>query len=139
MALVGGTSGKPQERRSAIRSLAAINEHFAELQDTLGTAMRHAALLAGEPGTTFLKILSFYEKAGVLESVASWQLCRTTCNLAAHDYETDYTEIAEHFNSLHTLIPRLYGDAERFLSYCQDALGALPIHGDFVNDFSNVQ
>lgn len=117
-------------------SMAAINERFAKLQDTLGAAMRHAILLAGEAGDTFLKILSFYEKAGVLESIASWQLCRTTRNLAAHDYETDYAEIAEHFNSLHALIPRVYGDAARFLHYCQDTLGVLPMHGDFADDFS---
>lgn len=117
-------------------ALAAINERFAKLQDTLGAAMRHAILLAGEPGDTFLKVLSFYEKAGVLESVASWQLCRTTRNLAAHDYGTDYTEIAEHFNSLHTLIPRLYEDAGRFLRYCRDVLDVKPISEDFADDFS---
>lgn len=39
-------------------SLAATNERFAKLQDTLGAAMRHTALLAGEPGDTFLKVLS---------------------------------------------------------------------------------
>jgi len=39
-------------------SLAAINERFAKLQDTLGASMRHAVLLAGEPGDTFLRRLS---------------------------------------------------------------------------------
>lgn len=119
-------------------SLAAVNERFAKLQDTLGAAMRHAALLAGEPGETFLKVLSFYEKVGVLESVASWQLCRTTRNLAAHDYETDYAEIAGHFNSLHGLISHLYVDAGRFLLYCRDTLGVMPISGDFADDFSTI-
>ncbi len=123
---------------SLFESLAAINERFAKLQDTLGAAMRHAVLLAGEPGDTFLKVLSFFEKAGVLESVASWQLCRTTRNLAAHDYEIEYTDIVEHFNSLHALIPRLYADAARFLRYCQDTFGVLPSHGDFDDDFSTV-
>lgn len=36
-------------------SLAAINERFAKLQDTLGAAMRHAALLMSEPTESFLK------------------------------------------------------------------------------------
>ncbi len=119
-------------------SLAAINERFAKLQDTLGAAMRHAAFLAGESADTFLKVLSFYEKAGVLESVSSWQLCRTTRNLAAHDYEIDYEEIAGHFNSLHTLIPQLFGDAARFLDYCRDALGVFPKQGDFAKEFSSI-
>lgn len=119
-------------------SLAAINERFAKLQDTLGAAMRHAALLAGESGDTFLRILAFYEKVGVLDSVFGWQLCRTTRNLAAHDYETDYAGIAEHFNTLHALIPKLYGNAARFLSYCQENLGILPAHGDFADEFSAI-
>jgi hypothetical protein len=64
-------------------SLAAINERFAKLQDTLGAAMRHAVLLAGERADTFLRVLAFYEKIGVIESVAAWQLCRTVRYLAA--------------------------------------------------------
>jgi len=43
-------------------AMAAINERFAKLQDTLGAAMRHACILAGEPTNSFLKVLSFYEK-----------------------------------------------------------------------------
>jgi hypothetical protein len=116
-------------------TLSSTNERFAKLQDTLGAAMRHAALLAGEPGDTFLKVLSFYEKVGVLESIAAWQLCRTTRNLAAHDYETDYAEIAAHFNSLHDLTPVLYANAARFLGYCRESLSVAPSRGDFAEDF----
>lgn len=119
-------------------SLAAINERFAKLQDTLGAAMRHGSILAGESGDTFLKTLSFYEKIGVLESVSSWQLCRTTRNLAAHDYETEYVEIADHFNSLHELTPLLYGAAYRFAVYCQTVLGVEPKHGTFLKDFKTI-
>ncbi len=82
-------------------SLAAINERFAKLQDTLGAAMRHSLVLSGEPGETFLKVLAFYDKAGVIDSVSVWQLCRATRNLAAHDYGTDYAEVAEHFTAPH--------------------------------------
>ncbi|OAI09654.1 hypothetical protein A1359_18745 [Methylomonas lenta] len=39
-------------------AMAAINERFAKLQDTLGAAMRHASILAGEPSDSFLKMLS---------------------------------------------------------------------------------
>lgn len=119
-------------------TLAAVNKRFAKLQNTMDAAMRHARLLAGEPGETFLKVLSFYEKGGVIDSVAAWQLCRTTRNPAAHDSETEYTEIAEHFNSLHTLIPTLYGNANRFLNYCATALDMSPNPGHFVDDFVHV-
>jgi hypothetical protein len=117
-------------------AMAAINERFAKLQDTLGAAMRHACILAGEPTDSFLKVLSFYEKTGVLESVATWQLCRTARNLAAHDYDIEYAEIADHFNSIQTLIPLLYLCAARFLNYCRDTLAIEPKQADFSTEFS---
>jgi hypothetical protein len=86
-------------------AMAAINQRFAKLQDTMGAGMRHACIPAGEFTDSFLKVLSFYEKTGVLKSVESWQLCRTARNLAAHDYDSDYAEIADHFNSLNILTP----------------------------------
>ncbi len=116
-------------------AIAAINERFAKLQDTLGAAMRHACLLAGEATDSFLKVLSFYEKTKVLESVATWQLCRTARNLAAHHYDIDYANIAEHFNTLQTLIPMLYMTAVRFLKFCQQSLDIVPKQADFSTEF----
>lgn len=116
-------------------SLAAVNERFGKLQDTLGSAMRHAAILSGEQTDTFLRTLAFYEKIGVLESMTQWQVARATRNAAAHVYETDYAAIADHFNALNTLIPGLYGDCSRFVAYCRDTLGVAPIPGDFNGEF----
>ena len=126
--------GHLEENRKDVElfeSLAAINERFSKLQDVLGSAMRHAALLAGEPTDTFLKTLAFYEKTGVIESVAGWQLYRTVRNLAAHDYETDYGEIADHFNALQELIPPLKQDAIRFVNYCGAILNIHPASQEF--------
>jgi hypothetical protein len=119
---------------SLFETLAALNERFGKLQDTLGAAMRHAFLLAGESGDTFLKVLAFHEKIGVLERATDWQLCRTVRNLAAHAYETDYVAIAEHFNTLNDLTPLLYGIAARFIDYCHDALTIQPLSDRFTND-----
>lgn len=119
-------------------AMAAINERFAKLQDTLAAAMRHACMLSGEASDSFLKVLGFYEKAGVLESIASWQLCRTARNLAAHDYEIEYAEIADHFNSLQTLTPELYKSAARFLVHCDKTLGIQPKKGVFSADFMSI-
>lgn len=107
--------------------LAAVNERFAKLQDTLGAAMRHALLLAGERTDSFLKVLAFFVKAGVAESTEAWQTCRTARNLAAHDYEIDYAAIAEHFNTLHELVPMLYETSARLLDYCAEELGISPM------------
>jgi hypothetical protein len=116
-------------------SLAAVNERFGKLQDTLGSAMRHAAMLSGEQTDTFLRNLAFYEKVGVLESITQWQVARATRNAAAHVYETDYGVIAEHFNALNALIPGLYGDCFRFIVYCRDTLQVVPVPGDFSQEF----
>ena len=116
----------------------SIIERFAKLQNTLGAAMRHACILSGEPTDSFLKILAFYEKAGVLESVESWQLCRMARNLAAHDYDIDYAEIAEHFNSLKTLTPMLYMTAARFHKYCKEVLYIEATQTDFTTEFLQI-
>ncbi|MFP4696694.1 hypothetical protein [Thiohalospira sp.] len=116
-------------------SLAAVNERFAKLQDTLGASMRHAALLAGESAETFLKVLAFFEKVGILESMEQWQVARAARNLAAHDYELEYAGIAEHFNQLHELAPTLYQEAERLLGFCREQLHIEPVRGDFGEEF----
>lgn len=117
-------------------SLAAMNERFAKLQDTLGAGMRHAHLLLGESADNFLRILVAYEKWGVIDSVETWQLCRTTRNLAAHDYDIDYQDIANHFNTLHKLKPQLYRAAINFLQHCETQLDIRPISDDFAVEFS---
>jgi len=119
-------------------TVSAINERFAKFQDTLGTAMRCAAVLSGEQAVTFLRVLTFYEKIGVLESVRLWQECRTARNLAAHDYDTNFVSIADHFNMLHSMTPFLYGTAWRFAEYCRHALGVLPKTSDFESGFIHV-
>jgi len=119
-------------------SLSSVNERFSKLQDTLGGAMRHAALLAGEPTETFLKVLSFYEKTDVIDSIESWQSCRALRNAAAHDYGIDYAEIAEHFNALREFIPFLCKASGRLLQYCDQSFGITPIRDEFSDHFSGI-
>ena len=119
-------------------ALAAVNERFAKLRDTLGAAMRHAMGLLSEPSETFLKVLAFYEKVGVIESVTVWQTCRTARNLAAHSYETDYLAIAEHFNTLSEMLPVLYRASREFVSYCQLTLDVAPSSNDFAEEFASI-
>jgi hypothetical protein len=127
-----------QKDEPLFEALAAFNERFAKLQDTLGAAMRHAALLMGENTSSFLKVLALFEKLDVIESIESWQLCRTARNLAAHDYETDYSLIAEHFNELRSLQPVLVKAAFRLLALCDHSLGIRPATADFEAEFTRV-
>lgn len=118
--------------------LSALNERFAKLQDSLGAAMKHSLLLAGESPDSFLKVLVVFEKIGVLASVENWQTARAARNLAAHDYEVDYQLVAAHFNALHHLSADLLGTARRFVAYCNSTLGVLPSSADFSADFENI-
>lgn len=119
-------------------SLAAINERFAKLQDTLGAAMGHSLQLSGEQADSFIKVLSIFEKSGVVSSIENWQLARAARNLAAHDYETDYNEVAQHFNTLHELTPELYATALRFIQYSEAHLHIQPEGLDFSGDFHRI-
>jgi hypothetical protein len=119
-------------------TLAAINERFAKLQDSLASAMRHSALLMGESTDSFLKILAFFEKQGVIDSMADWQRCRAVRNMAAHDYATDYAEISEHFNLLHEQTRMLFQTARRFIDISDRFLGIRPTTDDFTNEFERI-
>ena len=119
-------------------SLAAIHERFSKLQDTIGAAMRLSLLLSGERADSFIKILAIFEKNGVIGSIENWQVARTARNLAAHDYEIEYSEVAQHFNALHLLKPDLYKTAGQFVRYAQQELGIAPASADFSNEFAAV-
>lgn len=136
--LIGVTLQQRCKDVSLFESLSAFNERFAKLQDTLGAAMRHCALLMSEASAPFLKVLALFEKLEVIDSVEAWQLCRTARNLAAHDYETDYALIAEHFNELQVLQPILVGAAARLIALSARSLGIEPASSDFNPEFQQV-
>ena len=119
-------------------SLSSFNERFSKLQDTLASAMRHAYLLLGEKNEHFLKVLAFYEKHAVIESIETWQQLRTARNLAAHDYETNYLQIAEHFNTLRELSVVLYQISGKFTAFCASELEIEPTTADFSNEFLEI-
>lgn len=119
-------------------TLAAINERFAKLQDSLASAMRHSALLMGEATDNFLKILALFEKLGVIDSMADWQRCRAVRNMAAHDYATSYADIAEHFNLLHQLSGMLFQASRQLIKLCGQSLEIHPATNDFVDEFDHI-
>ncbi|HAL37238.1 MAG TPA: hypothetical protein DCP03_03625 [Polaromonas sp.] len=136
--LTGDFLSDRKKDNDLFEALAAINERFAKLQDTMGAAMRHSLLLSGEQADSFIKVLALFEKNGVVQSLEDWQVARTARNLAAHDYETDYNAVAYHFNALHALQPSLYQTALRFVHYAQQELGAHPASADFASEFAAI-
>ena len=51
--LTGETLTQRQKDNDLFEALAAVNERFSKLQDTLGSAMRHALILLGEQVDSF--------------------------------------------------------------------------------------
>lgn len=88
--LDGPTSHAHAKDIALFEALAAINERFAKLRDSLAATMRHTALLMGEDSSHFLQVLALFEKLGVLESLRTWQQARLIRNHAAHDYGVSY-------------------------------------------------
>ena len=119
-------------------TLAAVNERFAKLQDTLGAAMKHCAVLLAEPDDGFLKVLALFARLGVVDSIEDWQRCRAARNLAAHDYDTAYAAIAAHFNSLHGLTPGLLRAAARLVTLSAERLQVEPASADFAVEFAQL-
>jgi hypothetical protein len=124
--------------RGLFDSLSALNERYSKLQDTCGSVMRHAAMLSAERTETFLAVLSFYEKVGVIDSVEGWQRIRMIRNMASHDYETSYGEIAEHFNAIHSSIPQLLRTGVRLVQFCAQSLAIVPNEGVFSDDYEKI-
>ncbi|WP_237673455.1 hypothetical protein [Vreelandella profundi] len=119
-------------------TLAAINERFAKLQDSIASAMRHSALLAGESTDSFLKVLALFEKQGVVNATSDWQRCRAIRNITAHDYSTDYAQIAEHFNLLNELADILLVTSQRLLAWSAEQLQIFPASQDFTTKFDTI-
>ncbi|HEX7338815.1 MAG TPA: hypothetical protein VF271_02665 [Rhodanobacteraceae bacterium] len=119
-------------------TLAAVNERFAKLQDSLAAAMRHTALLLGESPSHFLQVLALFEKFQVIDSARTWQQIRLLRNHAAHDYDLDYATIAEHFNTLHQHTPFLITAAKRLLDLARTQLHVKPATGQFDAEFSQL-
>jgi len=134
----GDNLAKHRKDVDLFETLAAINERFAKLQDSLGAAMRHAALLMGEDPDNFLQLLATFEKWGILDSVETWQQCRVVRNMAAHDYDLDYAGIAEHLNTLQSLTPFLFTTARHFVHMASSKLGLEPASGHFRSEFNEL-
>jgi hypothetical protein len=119
--------------------LAAVNERFAKLQDLLGTTLRHLADLSGERTETFLRVLAFCEKVGLLESTEVWHTCRALRNRAAHDYGTDTGITAAHFNAIYDLIPFLTDVTLAASRHARMTLGVHPSDDRFATALLSVR
>ena len=118
--------------------LAAFNERFSKLQDSAAATMRHATLLSGEKTSTFLEVLGFFEKVGVVKSIRDWQRIRALRNMAAHDYSIHYADIALYFNWLKEVLPELLGVVVRLVSYCETKLSIAPKKVFFESDWQHI-
>jgi hypothetical protein len=78
---------------------------FTKLQDALGSRLFPALavlVIGDEEPRPFLDTLNRLEKAGVLESVETWQTLRVLRNNLAHDYPDSVEQCAATLNLLFT-------------------------------------
>lgn len=80
--LTGDALAACKKDNDLFEALAAINERFAKLQDSLGAAMRHSLALSGEHADSFIKVLAIFEKFQVVDSIEGWQVMRAARNFA---------------------------------------------------------
>ncbi len=107
---------------AALEVLAALNERFGKLQDTLAATMKQVALLQAESAEPFVQVLSFMEKVGVIEARSQWQNLRLLRNIGAHEYDIDPVAQAQYFEAITQSIPMLKHMANRLMTYCQTNL-----------------
>jgi hypothetical protein len=88
--------------------------------------------------TPFWECFPFYEKVGVVDSMEAWQRLRMLRNMASHDYETSYDEIADHFNALHSSIPQLICTGIKLVDYCNRHLAVSPGSNDFSAEYLEI-
>jgi hypothetical protein len=75
---------------------------------------------------SFLRVLAFCEKVGIIASSEAWQACRSLRIRAAHDYGTDFVVTAAHFNALHGQLPMLEATTLALADHALKALGIEP-------------
>ena len=68
----------------------------------------------------------------------TWPLTKERLQTRKKDVTLFEAEIAGHFNSLQVLTSILYKSADRFLNYCQEALGIEPKQADFSTEFMSI-
>lgn len=98
-----------------------------ELEYLLGLPVDIVARTRGESSTPFQNIAQAGGEAG-RRCMRMGSLEQERVHLATYQYETGYDMIAEHFTTLHTLIPGIYGAAVRFVAHCRST------RGDFSDD-----
>ena len=107
--------------------LAALNERFGKLQDTLAASMKQVTVLMAEPADTFGQVLSFMAKIGIVDDITQWQNLRLLRNIGAHEYDIDPIAQAEYFTAIAEAIAPLEHMAASLIVYCQAQLpAALP-------------
>ncbi len=104
--------------------LSAFNERFAKLQDLLASGMRQGLILSGEHPEGFRSTLSLMHKSGVVNDLDRWQGLRILRDNSAHDYETDGTKQAVHFNELSNELDELLNILARFRHWCETTIVA---------------
>lgn len=106
--------------------LAAFRSRFSEYQEHIGKLLK---AIAREEETTIVgmsDVLSFAEKAGIIENESDWKEPRDIRNAISHEYEENPTTIATLVQEMLRLVDPLTFIHQRALVYCRERLRITP-------------
>lgn len=106
--------------------LAAFRTRFSEYQEHIGKLLRAIALEEGAAIVGMSDVLSFAEKAGIVESELEWKAPRDIRNAINHEYAENPQAIAILVREMLNLVETLKLVHRRAESYCRERLGIAP-------------
>lgn len=106
--------------------LAAFRVRFAEYQEHLGKLLKAIALEEGVPLVGMADVLSFAEKARIIDSAEDWKEPRDVRNAIAHEYEADAATIKALIARMLELVASMERTHQRATEYCVEKLAVSP-------------
>lgn len=99
----------PNWTEEELEVLESYSSRFARASDLFVSRYLRLLALEKDPAFqgTFIDLLNFSEKAGLIASARIWFRIRELRNIAAHEYSTD--EFSELLQELVTLTPTILG------------------------------
>lgn len=103
--------------------LAAFRARFSEYQEHVGKLLKSIALEEGVKVVGMSDVLSFAEKAGLIENEEAWKVPRDVRNAINHEYEENSKMLAVLVAEMMKLVAPLVAMHRRTEEYCQAKLG----------------
>jgi len=103
--------------------LAAFRTRFSEYQEHIGKLLKAIAIEEGAVIVGMSDVVSFAEKAGIVEGERDWKEPRDIRNAINHDYEENAQALSILVRETLNLVDQLMRIHQRAVSCCRERLG----------------